>query len=137
MSSKLDEDIIMEDCTYKNNSLYNFSSFNLPFYFRPRKRTYLDMLHNSNQIYLNNRIDNFKINNQILNDSSSLYSNNENKNDNSLIKNFDEFNILNRAKKNLQTKKKIEYDEEIERKWVENYYRIRNAELNKLRFGTG
>ena len=137
MSSKLDEDIIMEDCTYKNNSLYHFSSFNLPFYFRPRKRTYLDMLHNSNQIYLNNRIDNFKINNQILNDSSSLYSYNENKNDNSLIKNFDEFNILNRAKKNLQTKKKIEYDEEIERKWVENYYRIRNAELNKLRFGTG
>ena len=137
MSSKLDEDIIMEDCTYKNNSLYNFSFFNLPFYFRPRKRTYLDMLHNSNQIYLYNRIDNFKINNQILNDSSSLYSYNENKNDNSLIKNFDEFNILNRAKKNLQTKKKLEYDEEIERKWVENYYRIRNAELNKLRFGTG
>ena len=29
----------------------------------------------------------------------------------------------------------MEYDEEKERKWVENYYKIKNAELNKLRFG--
>ena len=29
----------------------------------------------------------------------------------------------------------MEYDEEKERKFVENYYKIKNAELNKLRFG--
>ena len=49
--------------------------------------------------------------------------------------NFNDFNDINKAKKNLIVKKRIEYDEEKERKWVENYYRIKNAELNRLRFG--
>jgi hypothetical protein len=61
----------------------------------------------------------------------------ENKNSNSLIKNFNEYTNLNEVKKNLNIKKSVvEYDEEYERKMVENYYRIKNAELNRLRFGS-
>ena len=43
---------------------------------------------------------------------------------------------MNKIKKNLVIRKKMEYDEEKERRFVENYYRIKNAELNRLRFGT-
>ena len=61
----------------------------------------------------------------------------ENKNSNSLIKNFNEYTNLNDVKLNLNIKKSVvEYDEEYERKMVENYYRIKNAELNRLRFGS-
>ena len=123
------DDIIMQDNT----------SHAFPFfinYIRPRKRTYLDMLYNSNQLLLNNRIDNYKLNKYTQNIQSSFFNNNDkNEKDNSLIKDFDSFNNINNAKKNLIVKKHIEYDEEKERKFVENYYKIKNAELNKLRFG--
>ena len=124
------EDIIMKD-----NTSINFSSYIN--YIRPHKRTYLDMLYNSNQEILNSRIDNYRLNKHN-EKNKSLYANlncNEER-DNYLIMNFDGFNNINNAKKNLMVKKRIEYDEEKERKWVENYYRIKNAELNKLRFGT-
>ena len=52
-----------------------------------------------------------------------------------LIKKNDLFD-MNAIRKNLVVKKTLEYDEEKERKFVENYYRIKNAELNRLRFGT-
>ncbi len=124
------DDIIMQDNT----------SHAFPFfinYIRPRKRTYLDMLYNSNQLLLNNRIDNYKLNKYTQNIQSSFFNNNDNnEKDNSLIKDFDSFNNINNAKKNLIVKKHMEYDEEKERKFVENYYKIKNAELNKLRFGT-
>ena len=123
------DDIIMQDNT----------SHTFPFfinYIRPRKRTYLDMLYNSNQLLLNNRIDNYKLNKYTQNIQSSFFNNNDNnEKDNSLIKDFDSFNNINNAKKNLIVKKHMEYDEEKERKFVENYYKIKNAELNKLRFG--
>ena len=123
------DDIIMQDNT----------SHAFPFfinYIRPRKRTYLDMLYNSNQLLLNNRIDNYKLNKYTQNIQSSFFNNNDkNEKDNSLIKDFDSFNNINNAKKNLIVKKHMEYDEEKERKFVENYYKIKNAELNKLRFG--
>ena len=123
------DDIIMQDNT----------SHAFPFfinYIRPRKRTYLDMLYNSNQLLLNNRIDNYKLNKYTQNIQSSFLNNNDNnEKDNSLIKDFDSFNNINNAKKNLIVKKHMEYDEEKERKFVENYYKIKNAELNKLRFG--
>ena len=123
------DDIIMQDNT----------SHAFPFfinYIRPRKRTYLDMLYNSNQLLLNNRIDNYKLNKYTKNIQSSFFNNNDNnEKDNSLIKDFDSFNNINNAKKNLIVKKHMEYDEEKERKFVENYYKIKNAELNKLRFG--
>ena len=123
------DDIIMQDNT----------SHAFPFfinYIRPRKRTYLDMLYNSNQLLLNNRIDNYKLNKYTQNIQSSFFNNNDNnEKDNSLIKDFDSFNNINSAKKNLIVKKHMEYDEEKERKFVENYYKIKNAELNKLRFG--
>ena len=123
------DDIIMQDNT----------SHAFPFfinYIRPRKRTYLDMLYNSNQLLLNNRIDNYKLNKYTQNIQSSFLNNNDNnEKDNSLIKDFDSFNNINKAKKNLIVKKHMEYDEEKERKFVENYYKIKNAELNKLRFG--
>ena len=123
------DDIIMQDNTSRA----------FPFfinYIRPRKRTYLDMLYNSNQLLLNNRIDNYKLNKYTQNIQSSFFNNNDNKEkDNSLIKDFDSFNNINNAKKNLIVKKHMEYDEEKERKFVENYYKIKNAELNKLRFG--
>ena len=123
------DDIIMQDNT----------SHAFPFfinYIRPCKRTYLDMLYNSNQLLLNNRIDNYKLNKYTQNIQSSFFNNNDNnEKDNSLIKDFDSFNNINNAKKNLIVKKHMEYDEEKERKFVENYYKIKNAELNKLRFG--
>ena len=123
------DDIIMQDNTSRA----------FPFfinYIHPCKRTYLDMLYNSNQLLLNNRIDNYKLNKYTQNIQSSFFNNNDNKEkDNSLIKDFDSFNNINSAKKNLIVKKHMEYDEEKERKFVENYYKIKNAELNKLRFG--
>ena len=131
MTSKLDDDIIMEENIYNTN--YNtYNRFNISI--RPRKRTYLQMLHDSNQTDLNYRIDNYKLNKKFEKKENS--DNNENNNDNILIKNFNAFSDINKAKKNLMVKKRIEYDEEKERKWVENYYRIKNAELNRLRFGT-
>ena len=123
------DDIIMQD----NTSLAFPSFIN---YIRPRKRTYLDMLYNTNQALLSNRIDNYKLNKYTQNIQSSFFNNNDNnEKDNSLIKDFDSFNNINNAKKNLIVKKHMEYDEEKERKFVENYYKIKNAELNKLRFG--
>ena len=123
------DDIIMQDNTSRA----------FPFfinYIRPFKRTYLDMLYNSNQLLLNNRLDNYKLNKYTQNIQSSFFNNNDNnEKDNSLIKDFDSFNNINNAKKNLIVKKHMEYDEEKERKFVENYYKIKNAELNKLRFG--
>ena len=121
------EDIIMQDNT--SHSFLTFTS-----YIRPRKRTYLDMLYHTNQASLNNRIENYKLNKYTQN-IHSLYFNNNKERDNSLIKNFDEFNGINNAKKNLIVKKNVEYDEEREKKFVENYYKIKNAELNRLRFG--
>ena len=135
MTSKIDDDIIMSENVYNNNyntcNRFNFSFSN---YIRPRKRTFLQMLHDSKQTDLNYRIDNYKLNKKFEKKENS--DNNENNNDNIIIKNFNDFSDINRAKKNLMVKKRIEYDEEKERKWVENYYRIKNAELNRLRFGT-
>ena len=135
MTSKLDDDIIMKENIYNTN--YNTCNrFNFYFsnYIRPRKRTFLQMLHDSNQTDLNYRIENYKLNKKFEKKENS--DNNENNNDNILIKNFNDFSDINKSKKNLMVKKRIEYDEEKERKWVENYYRIKNAELNRLRFGT-
>ena len=135
MTSKLDDDIIMKENIYNTNyntcNRFNFSFSN---YIRPRKRNYLQMLHDSNQTDLNYRIENYKLNKKFEKKENS--DNNENNNDNIIINNFNDFSDINKAKKNLMVKKRIEYDEEKERKWVENYYRIKNAELNRLRFGT-
>ena len=123
-------DIIMKDNTSDTYS----PSFH---YIRPHKRTYLEMLNNSNHLIQKNRIDHYKLNKQIEN-NNNIYNDalNKEERDNYLIMDFDGFNDINQAKKNLIVKRKLEYDEEKERKWVENYYRIKNAELNKLRFGT-
>ena len=118
------DDITMKDCCSNNLTTYIK-------YIRPHKRTYLEMLNNSNEATLNKRIDNYK-----LNKYAEKNINNFKERDNYLMTNFNGFNDINKAKKNLMVKKVIEYDEEKERKWVENYYRIKNAELNKLRFGT-
>ena len=118
------DDITMKDCCSNNLTTYIK-------YIRPHKRTYLEMLNNSNEATLNKRIDNYK-----LNKYAEKNINNFKERDNYLMTNFNGFNDINKAKKNLMVKKVIEYDEEKERKWVENYYKIKNAELNKLRFGT-
>ena len=118
------DDITMKDCCSNNLTTYIK-------YIRPHKRTYLEMLNNSNEATLNKRIDNYK-----LNKYAEKNINNFKERDNYLMTNFNGFNDINKAKKNLMMKKELEYDEEKERKWVENYYRIKNAELNKLRFGT-
>ena len=133
---KIDDDIIMKDCT----NTYNYNNFNFfrPYfsnYIRPHKRSYLEMLYHSKKIILNNRIDNYKLSNKSNHNNSLLNQDNkEEKNNNILSINFDNFNNINKAKKNLMVKKKIEYDEEREKRWVENYYKIKNAELNRLRF---
>ena len=123
------DDVIMKDNTSNNYSPCIH-------YIRPHKRTYLEMLYSSNQAILNRRIDNYKLN-KYNEKNKSLYENANNKEerDDCLIMNYDGFNDINKAKKNLMVKRRIEYDEEKERKWVENYYKIKNAELNRLRFG--
>ena len=123
------DDIIMKDNTSRSlSTLFG--------YVRPRKRTYIEMLNDTNQLDINNRIDNYLLNKHV-DKSRTIYleKNNNNEKDNNIIKNFDDFNNINDAKKNLMIKRNLEYDEEKERKWVENYYRIKNAELNRLRFG--
>ena len=132
MALKIDDDIAMKEISY------NFITYHTSFLsnFRPRKRTYLDMLHNSSRTLLNNRTDNYKLcqkSNEILSLCNSI--NNKNKNQNTLLKNLDVFDGIKNAKKNLMIKRNYEFDEEKEKMLVENYYRIKNAELNKLRFG--
>ena len=90
---------------------------------------------------MNDRLDNYKINNKIIIsplqksiDENIFKSNNFGKRDN-LIDNNNIYLNNNKTKKNLIVKKKLEYDEEKEKKFVEKYYQIKNAELNKLRFG--
>ncbi len=95
------------------------------------------MLNDSKQVDISKRIDNYLLNKHVeKNQSLFLEKNNNDERDNGVIKNFDDFNNINNAKKNLMIKRTLEYDEEKERKWVENYYRIKNAELNRLRFGS-
>ena len=126
------DDIIMKDCTSSNYSTFiNF--------IRPRKRSYMEMINNSGQCYLNNRIYNYKVSDHMDKVKTSFNNNiniNNNQINNNLIMSFNGYNDINKAKKNFMVKKRIEYDEEKERKWVENYYKIKNAELNKLRFGS-
>ena len=129
--SQYDDDIIMQDNTSAFPAYFSFSDF-----IRPKKRRYIEMLSETNQIELNNRIDNYKISAKAEINNSILNCINNNKKDNNLIViNYEVFNNINKAKKNLLGKKRYEYDEEKERKLVENYYKIKNAELNKLRFG--
>ena len=126
------DDIIMKDCTCSNYS--KFINF-----IRPRKRSYLEMINNSGQCHLNNRIYNYKVSDRMDKVKTSFNNNiniNNNQINNNLIMSFNGYNDINKAKKNFMVKKRIEYDEEKERKWVENYYKIKNAELNKLRFGS-
>ena len=130
MVSKLDEDIIMKDNTYNF-----FSSFSN--YIRPRKRTYIDMLYDNNISLLTHRRENYELYNKSKENNSLFNSNNnENKGEDLIIKNINDINCIQNAKKNLTTKKNFEYDEEKERIMVANYYRIKNAELNRLRFGS-
>ena len=57
MVSKLDEDIIMKDNTYNF-----FSSFSN--YIRPRKRTYIEMLHDNNISLITHRRENYELYNK-------------------------------------------------------------------------
>ena len=138
MSNKaISEDITMTDnfTSFKNFFSTNFGNYK-------RKRNYLDMLNNSNTFSLNKRIENYKISchNKRISEYNKMNKNNNNDTkDECLIRELNSNLILNfdKIKKNLIVKKKFEYNEEKERKLVENYYRIKNAELNKLRFGNG
>ena len=138
MSNKIDvDDVIMTD----DNS-FSFARFypryNSKVY--PRKRTYIEMLNESNQTLINSRIENYKLinkNMKLLENHfrEKFLNNNNTEKADDLVNNIDLFDT-NKLKKNLIIKKKLVYDEEKEKKFVENYYRIKNAELNKLRFGT-
>ena len=138
MANKVDtDDIIMED-----HIGYRFNEILPSFNFRkcPSKRTYLEMLNDTHDTEMNSRIDNYKIitKNKISFENKLLGNNNnsyETKNIESLIKITND-NDMNKIKKNLVIRKKMEYDEEKEKRFVENYYRIKNAELIRLRFGT-
>ena len=131
------DDIIMQDCIGRR-----FNEIIPSFNFRkcPSKRRYLEMLNDTHDTEMNNRIDNYKLitknkisfENKYIGNSKNLY---ESKKVESLIKTSND-NDMNKIKKNLVIRKKMEYDEEKEKRFVENYYRIKNAELNRLRFGT-
>ncbi len=124
-------DITMKDCAF--NSFY--PRFNIRKC--PRKRTYLEMLKDSEESTINSRIDNFNLLNKNINYFEKKLSESNNSYD-IFRKNNNIFGISdsNNAKKNFMIKRKLEYDEEKEKKFVENYYKIKNAELIKLRFGT-
>ena len=133
----ISEDIMMTDniSSFKSYISTNFGNYR-------RKRNYLDMLNNSNTSSLNNRIENYKItcHNKRISEYNKMNTiNNNDAKDECLIRelNSNAFLDFNKIKKNLIVKKKFEYNEEKERKMVENYYKIKNAELNKLRFGIG
>ncbi len=140
MSTKADfEDIIM-----KGNFDFNFNGFTPRFNFRkcPPKRTYMEMLNDNQETTINSRIDNFKLIDKNLkfveknNNIGNIYNDCKNIKNYAMVKiNNDEFSNINQAKKNLLIRRRPEYDEEKEKKFVENYYRIKNAELIKLRFG--
>ena len=126
MSAKINsDDIVMKEST--------FSSFWPRFNIRkcPPKRTYLEMLKDSEESTINSRFDNYKFvsKNIIFFEKKTAEEKSKTKHNNNM---YDS----NNPKKNLMIKKKLEYDEEKEKKFVENYYRIKNAELIKLRFGT-
>ena len=138
MSNKIDvDDVIMTD-----DNIFSFARFypryNSKVY--PRKRTYIEMLNESNQTLINSRIENYKLinkNMKLLENHfrEKFFNNNPTEKADDLVNNIDLFDT-NKLKKNLIIKNKLVYDEEKEKKFVENYYRIKNAELNKLRFGT-
>ena len=140
MSKKIDyENIIME-----NNFDSNFNGFIPRFNFRkcPPKRSYIEMLNDNGEATIKSRIDNFKLidKNIKMKESNTnignIYNDSENRINYTISKlNYDEFSNINQAKKNLFIRRKQEYDEEKEKKFVENYYKIKNAELMKLRFG--
>jgi hypothetical protein len=97
---------------------------------------------------VNNRVENLKLisknlqeterSHEELNNDETRKKNGRCNSNTDLIKEINDCSFLsfNQTKKNLIIKKPLIYDEEEEKKWVENYYRIKNAELNKLRFGT-
>ena len=95
------------------------------------------MLKDSEESTINSRIDNFNLLNKNINYFEKKLSESNNSYD-IFRKNNNIFGISdsNNAKKNFMIKRKLEYDEEKEKKFVENYYKIKNAELIKLRFGT-
>ena len=139
MSNKTNyDDVIMEDSCTK---YYTGLSPTLSYIIKPHKRTYLEMLNDSKQLSINNRHDNYRIINRKINSLQKIIEENNNKSYNNVLKeniikdNNNIFSDFNKAKKNLIVKKQLEYDEEKEKKFVENYYKIKNAELNKLRFG--
>jgi len=138
MANKVDtDDIIMED-----HIGHRFNEIIPSFNFRkcPSKRTYLEMLNESGDTDMSSRIDNYKlITKNKISFENKFIGNGKNSYDakkvESLIKMSNDHD-MNKIKKNLVIRKKMEYDEEKERRFVENYYRIKNAELNRLRFGT-
>ena len=106
-----------DDVIMTNNSSNFLSRFNIRIY--PRKRTYMEMLKESNQTLINNRIDNFKLINKNMkslenNFDSKAFNYNAEKVD-VLLKKNDLFD-MNSIRKNLIVKKKLEYDEEKKRK---------------------
>ena len=104
MTTLLDNDVIMKDCS--NNGCDSVNKFYVPFsyYIRPRKRTFLEMLQNSNQRILNNRIDNYKFLKKT-EKLEKLENNNNNKNEDLISLNYNNFNEV---EKNLVVKRKIE-----------------------------
>ena len=141
------DDIVMKD-NFDNgcDSYHNYFSRNFRNY--THKRNYLDMLKNSNMTLVNNRVENLKLISKNLKtderihgelNNDDIYNKKDRCNTNTdLIKDINNYFLssFNQTKKNLIIKKPLIYDEEKEKRWVENYYRIKNAELNKLRFGT-
>ena len=127
-------DIIMTENNPYSDRRY-LSKFNLRLV--PKKRNYLEMLSDSNQTLISRRLDNYLLLNKNKKSLDNKFSENvfeKNAKRNNLI-NDSNYLDISEIKKKIIVKKKLEYDEEKEKKFVENYYKIKNRELNKLRFG--
>lgn len=87
------------------------------------KRTYYEMINNAKESELDKRRENFLL--------SSIYK--QKMDENYQNSNYYPFSYSNSTNDNGLVMVKRKYDEEKEKKFVENYYKVKNEELMKLR----
>ena len=116
------DDIIMKDCTNSNYSTFiNF--------IRPRKRSYMEMINNSGQCHLNNRIYNYKVSDH-MDKVKTSFNNNININKKiSMVKNIQ--NDENKYSGNKENINNYEYEENNESNDISNTEEFYEKEINE------
>lgn len=123
MEIENEDNIIMEECTNNSSFIFNKNFSKYPF-----KRTYNSMISNSNDMNLIKRIENIKLEKIYKAQSKDFFINNRKIN-------LESYDIGGTQGNKTIIFKPREYNEDKEKKMVENYYKIKNSELNKAIFG--